>query len=87
MVAVQPICELNPALNVTSKPSNAQTPDVNLARKSRDVGTQCDMELYELNCGLPPLVWPRDWVGDNSDAPEIDKKWVVPTQFQIRITL
>ena len=70
----EPICELNPAWNVTFKPSNGQTPDVNLAPKSRDVGIQCEMELYELNRGLPPLVWPRDWVADNSDAPEIDWK-------------
>jgi hypothetical protein len=66
------IWELSPALNVTSEPSNVQTPDVNLDNKSKDVGIQCDMELYELNYGLPSLVWPRDWVGGNSDAPEID---------------
>jgi hypothetical protein len=70
----EPVCELNPAWNVTSKPFNVQTPDVNLARKSRDVGIQCDMELYELNRGLAPLVWPHDWVADNSDAPEIHEK-------------
>ena len=68
----EPVCELNRAWNVTFKPSKVQTPDVNLAPKSRDAGIQCDMELYELNRGLPPLVWPRDWVADNSDAPEID---------------
>ena len=88
----EPICELNPAWNVTSKPSNVQTPDVNLARKSRDVGIQCDIELYELNRGLAPLVWPHDWVGDNSDAPEIDSKMecanTVPNSYYaISITL